>query len=109
MQKLRICHFRELDENSSRKFQIPENREGFAIRYQGRVFAYFNECAHISLPLDWDDNDFFSHDFAFLACKNHGAMFSPDTGKCITGPCPGASLKKIETIEEDGILFGIIP
>lgn len=109
--KLKICVPSELAENAAVKFAIPDPkgaREGFAFRYRGEVRAYFNECAHISLPLDWDDGDFFSEDFTSLVCKNHGATYLPQTGICTAGPCTGAALKRIETTEEDGVLYAVL-
>jgi nitrite reductase/ring-hydroxylating ferredoxin subunit len=108
--KLKICASSDLRENAAVKFSVPDPRgarEGFAIRHGGRVSAYFNECAHISLPLDWDDGDFFSADFSALVCKNHGAMYEPETGHCTAGPCAGVSLKKIQTTEENGVLYAV--
>jgi len=26
---------------------------GFAVRFQGKVFAYLNRCAHVPVELDW--------------------------------------------------------
>lgn len=96
----------------SLKFTIPAKpfpREGFVVRHGKNFTAYYNECAHISLPLDWDDNDFFGLDGKSLVCKNHGAEFRPEDGVCITGPCKGATLKKIDITVEDGIVYALIP
>ena len=109
--KLKICAAGDLRDNQSIKFTIsaePDPREGFLIRHEGKLTAYYNECAHISLPLDWGDNDFFSLDFRTLVCKNHGAEFQPESGLCVAGPCKGAALKKIEIIEKDGTIFALI-
>lgn len=111
VREIRIGTSAELKENSSLKFVIPTpkyDREGFAIRRQGRIYAYYNECAHISLPLDWNDGDFFSADHEYLVCKNHGAEFIPESGECTLGPCRGASLKPIPIIERGGDLFAQI-
>lgn len=100
-----------LVENASIKFVIPTHkydREGLAVRRGGKVFAYYNECAHIPLPLDWGDGDFFSKDFSRLVCKNHGAEFVPETGECTLGPCTGAELKKIPVILKDGKLYALV-
>ena len=31
----------------------------FAIRYEGRVHAYLNRCAHVAMEMDWQPNRFF--------------------------------------------------
>lgn len=106
-----ICTVTELDTSQAVKFAIPDahgNREGFAFRLQGRILAYYNECAHVGLPLDWDDADFFSADHSLLICKNHGAAFAPADGHCTAGPCVGAGLKPIHVSEEAGVLYAAI-
>lgn len=94
-----ICNKADLQNNQSVKFTIPcekFDREGFVINRNGEYFAYYNECPHIGIALDWDDNDFFLQDFSKLVCKNHGAEFVPESGSCTTGPCQGTALKTIE-------------
>lgn len=106
-----ISHDAELAENVSMKFVIPTtkyDREGFAFRRAGKIYAYYNECAHISLPLDWGDNDFFAADKAHLVCKNHGAEFMPESGECTLGPCQGAVLKAIPVVVRDGLLYACV-
>jgi nitrite reductase/ring-hydroxylating ferredoxin subunit len=39
-----------------------------------------------------------------LMCHSHGALFRPDDGLCILGPCYGQSLQAIEAVEEDGAI-----
>ena len=73
----------------------------FAIRFQGQVHAYLNRCAHLFLELDWDNGEFFDMDGEYLICANHGALFEPDSGECINGPCYGASLQKLSVKETD--------
>lgn len=110
-QLIKICPDDAIKDNQSVKFTIPTakfDREGMLVRQDGRYHAYYNECAHIALPLDWGDNDFFSLDFKRLVCKNHGAEFEPTTGLCIAGPCTGASLKRIEVVVQDRVVFAII-
>lgn len=110
-QLINICPDGALQDNQSVKFTIPAakfDREGMLIRKDGCYHAYYNECAHICLPLDWEDNDFFSLDFKRLVCKNHGAEFEPSTGLCTAGPCTGAFLKPIAVLIKDGGVFAKI-
>ncbi|MBI2118850.1 MAG: Rieske 2Fe-2S domain-containing protein [Elusimicrobia bacterium] len=81
------------------------NLEGFIINYKGKFFGYVNRCSHISLALDWGDNDFFSEDKKFLLCKNHGALYDPETGYCVAGPCAGDSLEQLSLKIEKGKLY----
>lgn len=102
-QTIRICRSHDLAENHSIKFVIPEpkyDREGFAVRKNGNVYAFYNECSHINLPLDWNDNDFLDLDFQHIVCKNHGAQFQIEDGLCTVGPCTNTHLKKLNVTTE---------
>lgn len=83
--------------------------EGLVIRYEGKLHAFKNVCRHQPLSLDYGDGDFLTDDGRYLLCRNHGALFEPDTGLCVSGPCTGASLKGFEVREEDGKIHVIIP
>ncbi len=71
----------------------------FAIRYQGQVHAYLNRCAHKLTELDWEAGQFFDADRRYLVCATHGALYEPDTGVCVAGPCRGARLERIAVCE----------
>lgn len=75
----------------------------FAIRFQGRVHAYLNRCAHVAMEMDWQPNRFFDDTGRWLVCATHGAVYAPDTGACRGGPCRGA-LVKIELLEQGGVI-----
>lgn len=77
-------------------------RPAFAVRYQDRVYAYVNECAHRSVELDWNEGEFFDMDGRFLVCATHGARYHPQTGACAGGPCAGRGLTALPVQEADG-------
>ena len=77
-------------------------RAAFAIRYNGRVHAYLNSCAHIPVELDWLEGEFFDHSKLYLICATHGATYEPETGFCILGPCRGQRLTALPVTERDG-------
>ena len=66
--------------------------EGFVVNYAGHFYAYVNRCAHVGTPVDMWPNEFFTDDGRHLICATHGAVYQPETGLCIAGPCPGAAL-----------------
>lgn len=74
----------------------------FAIRYEGRVHAFLNRCAHVGVELDWQPGRFFDADGMVLICSTHGAVYDPLTGECLGGPCRGAGLVPIAVDEVDG-------
>jgi nitrite reductase/ring-hydroxylating ferredoxin subunit len=105
---LKIAPSKELKEGRSLKFEIPrEDRvtEAFVVKKEGKFYSYLNLCRHWTTGLDFDDNEFFSEDKAFLVCKNHGALYEPKTGLCQGGPCNGAGLYPVPLIEKEGILY----
>ncbi len=76
----------------------------FAVRYQDRVYAYLNRCAHVHMEMDFQPNRFFDSSGQWLMCATHGATYKPETGACRSGPCRGG-LISIETSEADGIVY----
>jgi nitrite reductase/ring-hydroxylating ferredoxin subunit len=94
-----ICALDELPDPGAREFSMGEGDwplRGFVVRYRGQVFAYRNSCPHAGHPLNWKPNGFFALGNELLMCSSHGALFTPDTGKCIAGPCVGRALRALE-------------
>ena len=69
--------------------------EGFLVNHAGHFHAYLNRCAHVGTPLDMWPNEFFTEDGGHLICATHGAIYLPETGVCVEGPCRGASLTRL--------------
>ncbi len=92
------------------RFQFPhdepgcENKNGFAIEFSGKIFAFENRCPHLGVELDWVPGVYFDEEQAYLVCSTHGARFEPDTGECVSGPCVGQSLAAVAIVEEKGEL-----
>ncbi len=78
---------------------------GFVVRHNGQVYAYLNRCAHIPIELDWNEGDFFESSGLYLMCSTHGALYVPNTGYCVGGPCRGGRLRIIAVTEKDQELF----
>ena len=76
--------------------------EGFVFRKNSHLHAYKNVCRHQPLTLDYGDGDVFTEDGQYLLCRNHGALFQPESGFCVDGPCQGASLFQFEVQESNG-------
>ena len=74
---------------------------GFAIRYKDEVRAFVNSCPHRGTSLDWQPGEVFDDSGLYLICATHGALFEPISGRCVDGPCHGASLKSIPVRIED--------
>ncbi len=76
----------------------------FVIRYQGRVSAFLNRCSHVAMEMDFQPNRFFDDTGQWLLCATHGAVYRPDTGQCVEGPCRGG-LIRITLSEHDGVVY----
>ena len=77
----------------------------FLIRYDGTVYAYLNQCAHISVQLDWAEGEFFDLSGLYLICSTHGATYRPESGRCVRGPCDGRGLVRVSVEEEAGKIY----
>jgi nitrite reductase/ring-hydroxylating ferredoxin subunit len=95
---------------AGRGFRFTVEREGravpaFVIRFNGRVHAYLNECGHVPAELDWMPGEFFDHSKLYLICSIHGALYAPDSGQCLGGPCWGNGLRPLMVREADGMIW----
>ena len=84
---------------------VPGEEKGFAIRHLGRVHGFVNRCPHLGTELDWQPGEFFDIAGVYLVCSTHGAIFEPNTGLCVAGPCRGASLEPLAMREQGGEVF----
>jgi nitrite reductase/ring-hydroxylating ferredoxin subunit len=98
------CAADTLAPGQSTKFQLFQRGkpiEAFIINTGGAYHAYVNRCPHAGTPLDLWPNEFLTEDGRHLVCSTHGAIFERDTGLCVEGPCPGASLERL-AVARDG-------
>ena len=101
--ELVICRAETLAEGGTGvRFPIAVATNGFAVRHRGMVRAYVNRCPHMGTELDWQPGEFFEESGLYLVCSTHGALFDPLTGKCVAGPCRGASLEPLQVRENEG-------
>ena len=98
-----VCKSDELlDGGRGVRFKLPEiddKATGFVVRYEGKVYAYVNKCAHVPIELDWNEGDFFDITQHYLICSTHGAHYRPESGYCVMGPCKGRRLKEVVAYE----------
>jgi nitrite reductase/ring-hydroxylating ferredoxin subunit len=103
----RLCDLSELPEGAARGFPpAPGSFIGlFAVRHRDQIHVYLNSCPHIGLALDWEPNQFLSHDMQRIVCATHGAEFRIEDGETLSGPCLGEHLTKINCHIENGALW----
>lgn len=79
----------------------------FAVRFHGVVRAYLNRCGHVPVELDWQPGEFFDHSGLYLICATHGALYAPESGRCLGGRCNGRGLVALTAIEDGGHVYVI--
>ncbi len=95
-----LCLLSDLEEMQAIELTI-EERKLFAIRQDNQLYAYWNSCPHMGIPLNWMPGKFLDLDGVFLQCSSHGALFKVDDGECVGGPCVGDHLSPV-TLKRDG-------
>lgn len=106
--KQKICDLKSLSELSCKEFVVQNDSgstDAFLIYFNQRCYAYENSCPHTGVNLNWQKEQFFSVDGLFLQCSLHGALFKPDGGACVRGPCIGQSLKSLDIRIENGVVY----
>jgi nitrite reductase/ring-hydroxylating ferredoxin subunit len=110
---VRIAGGGALAEGESKAFSYERGGrtlEGFLLRLASGIFAYANVCPHWDVDLDLGFGDFYAAELDRIVCKNHGALFMPQTGECVAGPCAGMSLERFEvTVEGEDAVVDVSP
>ncbi|MEM5449637.1 MULTISPECIES: Rieske (2Fe-2S) protein [Paraburkholderia] len=105
LEPVRVCASDELTEGGEGRRMTAIYAGGdavvFFVRYGGEVYGYLNRCAHVPMELDWVEGQFFESSGLYLMCATHGAIYQPDTGKCVGGPCRGGRLRPVQVEERD--------
>lgn len=76
--------------------------DGFVVNVGGVFHAYVNRCPHAGTSLDLTRPGFLGEDGQYIVCSRHGAVFTPETGLCVEGPCPGARLERLSVSRAGG-------
>ena len=93
-----LCHEDDLGEGRAQGLDPwGDGRDTvFALRWRGRVRVYRNLCPHLDVAMQYRKDRFMSGDGQHIVCFAHGALFRPDNGFCVLGPCLGQSLQMLE-------------
>jgi nitrite reductase/ring-hydroxylating ferredoxin subunit len=103
----RLCRAEAVADGTGRGFRFGAGTDRvavFVIRSGGTLHAYVNACPHIGTPLDWLQDRFFDRTGEHLVCGTHGALFRPEDGLCVRGPCVGKRLAPVPMSIEDGVI-----
>lgn len=77
----------------------------FVLRFEDRVYGYLNRCGHMPMELDWREGEVFDLGGRELICSTHGAVYAPQSGKCLGGPCSGTPLVALRVEEHEGKVY----
>lgn len=98
-----LCRLDDIDRAKGFRF-----REGDAVFYgmvlrEGdQVRGFVDSCPHTGQPLSLFGDRYFTREGDLLLCTGHGALFRPETGECVAGPCLGRALMRWPVIVRDG-------
>jgi nitrite reductase/ring-hydroxylating ferredoxin subunit len=104
----RLCAVDDLADPGSRGFSLVlphETLELVLVKRQGEFFAYRNRCPHTGVNLEWRADQFLDLSERYIQCATHGALFRPEDGHCLRGPCVGQSLEPYKLIVDQGQLY----
>lgn len=98
-----LCRLSDIVENTAKGFDVGARRY-IVVRREHGISVFRNQCPHLGIPLEWQPDQFMDPDGELLQCATHGALFLPDTGECISGPCVGEFLVSVPFLCVDGIV-----
>jgi nitrite reductase/ring-hydroxylating ferredoxin subunit len=106
--KIRICDVKQLTDPGSWEFVLSQAEgeiEAFLVQKDGLVTAFLNSCPHTGVALNWGPHQFWDVEGEYIQCSLHGAIFRPEDGYCVRGPCVGESLKSLPVVIEAGAIW----
>ncbi|MBV8593862.1 MAG: Rieske (2Fe-2S) protein [Caulobacteraceae bacterium] len=92
---LRLCRLDEVPDPGARGFSFRAGEAlfaGFVVRRGGAVTGFVDRCPHAGMPLALLPGRYLTRAGDLILCASHGALFRPDNGVCVGGPCAGAAL-----------------
>lgn len=89
-----ICSLAEIPEGGSKTLEYGDE-DLFAVKKNGQLFVYRNNCPHDYIPLNHEPDAFLDPSETLIECANHGAVFTIETGECVAGPCMGDYLEAV--------------
>ena len=97
-----LAHLNDLDATGACAVTLPDGRAGLVVRVHGRLHGYENRCPHRDSRLDIAPHRFLAEGGELIQCAHHGALFLPESGECVAGPCQYQSLEPLALEVDDG-------
>jgi nitrite reductase/ring-hydroxylating ferredoxin subunit len=85
----------------------PFEDSGILVRLaDGTIRAFKNECRHLPMALDArEPKELWDAEGQHLVCNSHGALYRPEDGLCVRGPCQGSHLHTLPIVVRDAVVF----
>ncbi len=102
-----LCALAELADPGSRGFLFREGEAlflGFVVRRGEAVTGWVDRCPHAGMPLAMAPDRYLTRAGDHILCASHGALFRPDDGFCVGGPCAGHALRTWAVRVTDGVV-----
>ena len=103
-----LCSLSDLLEPGAKGFIFRKDEalfSGFVLRRGGQTLGYIDRCPHAGWPLSGGPDRYLTRDGNHVLCAGHGALFTPETGLCTSGPCAGRSLSPWPVKVDDGLII----
>nr|WP_217352899.1 Rieske (2Fe-2S) protein [Sphingomonas sp. ID1715] len=91
-----LCALADLPDPGARNFVLEMKAgrfHGFVVRRGDTVTGYVDACPHMGLPLAQQLDHYLADAGDLIQCSWHGALFRPEDGLCVGGPCTGRKLQ----------------
>jgi 3-phenylpropionate/trans-cinnamate dioxygenase ferredoxin component len=98
---IKVAHLDDLEDGDLMAVEVDGEPVCLA-KVEGEVFAFTDNCTHISGPLDEGELD-----GDVLTCPWHGAQFNVRTGKVLRGPARQDIQTYAVRVDNDDILVSI--
>ena len=107
--KTYLCKITDLSLTDCKQFNFTDENgsliEGFLVKSGEKISGYINACPHLGVALNWQPDSFLDLDQKYIICALHGALFQPENGLCVHGPCYRQKLKPLPVEQMDGVVF----
>jgi nitrite reductase/ring-hydroxylating ferredoxin subunit len=100
-----LCNLSALDDPGAQGFVFEADGaafRGFVVRRGDAVTGFIDSCPHVGAPLALTPTAYLTRNGDHVICASHGALFRPDDGLCIAGPCVGRSLRPWPVALDEG-------
>jgi nitrite reductase/ring-hydroxylating ferredoxin subunit len=92
----RLCALADLADPGAKGFFFRQGEMlflGFVVRRGDEVRGFVDRCPHAGMPLSMAPDRYLTREGDLILCASHGALFRPEDGVCIGGPCAGLALR----------------